>query len=480
MAEVDAELIEKVVRWCAEAGRQAVAAEIRGALAPLSWDELLAVRALLADPPPARPLGPQALADLARGAPADVAAERERAGRYRREDLPEGPPGAPSSPPASPPPARATGRPRGRGKAKPIVVIRRARDRVPVEVAVPPGLPNVDELRHPEGRAELERLLRRHGARRGAILAELAGRFRRAGGDAPGEPELDALLDHHGLSRAFERRERDELLHALRAAGGVRAAAAARLGLDASGLESALVRLGAAADAERIREERRAEIRGRATIAERVRLLLVDEARLRDLGLLDEVEQDLRARLPEHVRALRAGGERLRPALAASLSITPSAAGGLALRFALDLGPGSEGGARGAGVASPGARPRAGGGPRAPGRGAVRPERSGGVRAGARDRAAAGPRVARSEERRPAPGERRPAAARDARAGVRSPGEKRPGPARGSARRSSPPGGAAAPGPRSRPRPAGARPAGSRPGPTRPGRDKPGRGPPRR
>ena len=121
MAEVDAELIEKVVRWCAEAGRQAVPAEIRGALAPLSWDELLAVRALLADPPPARPLGPQALADLARGAPADVAAERERAGRYRREDLPEGAPVAPAPAPPPPPPpgARAAGRPRGRGKAKP-------------------------------------------------------------------------------------------------------------------------------------------------------------------------------------------------------------------------------------------------------------------------------------------------------------------------------------------------------------------------
>ena len=78
MAEIDAELVERVTRWCAEAGRQTGRAEIHGALEPLSWDELLALRALLADPPPARPLGPYALADLARGAPADVAAERER------------------------------------------------------------------------------------------------------------------------------------------------------------------------------------------------------------------------------------------------------------------------------------------------------------------------------------------------------------------------------------------------------------------
>src|SRR5512146_1007827 len=96
MPELDAELLERVARWCAEAGRSTVAAEIRRALAPLGWDELLAARALLADPPPARPLGPFALADLARGAPADVAAEREREGRYRREIEPEVAPEAPA------------------------------------------------------------------------------------------------------------------------------------------------------------------------------------------------------------------------------------------------------------------------------------------------------------------------------------------------------------------------------------------------
>src|SRR5512136_1681503 len=82
MTDLDPELLGRAVRWCAEAGRTATPAALRRALAPLGWDELLVVRALLADPPPARPLGPFALADLARGAPADVAAERERGGRY--------------------------------------------------------------------------------------------------------------------------------------------------------------------------------------------------------------------------------------------------------------------------------------------------------------------------------------------------------------------------------------------------------------
>src|SRR5512138_1876718 len=82
MPDLDVELLERVARWCAEAGRPTVHPEIRRALGELGWDELLAVRALLADPPPAHPLGPFALADLARGVPLDAAAERERAGQY--------------------------------------------------------------------------------------------------------------------------------------------------------------------------------------------------------------------------------------------------------------------------------------------------------------------------------------------------------------------------------------------------------------
>src|SRR5512138_1980960 len=138
MAEVDAETIERVTRWCAEAGRHAGPAEIRRALAPLSWDELLLAKAILADPPPARPLGPGALADLARGAPPDVAAERERSGRYGRDpDLPAAP--EPAARPAPPP----RGRP-GRRPKEPGVVIRRARDRIAPAPAAAPALPPID------------------------------------------------------------------------------------------------------------------------------------------------------------------------------------------------------------------------------------------------------------------------------------------------------------------------------------------------
>jgi hypothetical protein len=334
MAEVDAELLERVAHWCAEAGRQTGAGEIRAALEPLGWDELLAVRALLADPPPARPLGPFALADLARGAPADVAAERERAGRYRpeREFDPAPVPSAPT---------RATPRSKAVRRAA-AVVVRRVRDRTPASESGPEPLPTVSTLMAPDGRAVLERLVRRHGARRALVLAELAAAYRRDDGGPPGEADLAALLDEHGLAHAFERRERDALLHAVRAAGGVRARAAAAVGLSVEGLDAALDRVGARAEAERVRDERRAELRGRATLTDRVHLLLGDPERLEDLGLLPEVEADLATRLREHVRALQTGAEPLRSALARSLSLGGDAVVTLETRFGLALGPAAD------------------------------------------------------------------------------------------------------------------------------------------
>lgn len=334
--EVDPELAERITRWCAQAGRQAGRSEIRRAVGPLGWNELLAVRALLADPPPARPLGPFALVDIARGVPPELAAEREREGRYHPEhgsDEGEAVETLPAPPPAAPR-ARGTGR---RRKAA-DVVIRRARDRAAAPVPAAPAVPPLDELRRPEGRSTLERLVRLHGARRAALARALAAGWRRDDGTAPGEDDVAALLDHHGLARGFARRERDELLHALRAARGFRAAAAERLALDVAGLDAALVRVGATEDAERIRREHRAELRARATLAERVRLLLADEARLADLGLLEELEADLRVRLPEHVRALKLGGGPLAEAFARSLSLELGAAQRVAARFGLDLG----------------------------------------------------------------------------------------------------------------------------------------------
>jgi hypothetical protein len=412
MVEIDAELVERVTRWCAEAGRQTGRAEIHTALAPLSWDELLALRALLADPPPARPLGPHALADLARGAPADVAAEREREGRYAREAGASAASSAGEAEPAAPArPRRAKGRP-----APAEIVIHRARDRVVGPSAAPAPLPTTDALRAPEGRAVLERLVRSHGARRPAILAELAAGWRRPDGAPPGDADLAALLDHHGLSRAFERRERDELLHEVRAAGGLHTRAAERLGCDRAGLAAAIERLRLAGEVERIRDERRADLRARATLSERVHLLVDDEDRLRDLDLLAEFEHDLRGRLPEHVRALRLAGAPLEPALARSLAIDLRAAGALARRFELDLGP-----APGPRAPEPPSRPRRDGA-HAPGR---RPRSGEGRRPGTRRDEGRGRGEPRAE--RPRSGEgRQPGTRRDESRGRGEPRAERP------------------------------------------------------
>jgi hypothetical protein len=217
--------------------------------------------------------------------------------------------------------------------------VRRARDRVPATPRPPPPLPTLDALRAPGGRSVLERLVRKHGARRAALAAALAQGWRRPDGLSPGEADLAELLEHHGLARAFARRERDEVLHVLRAAGGLRGRAAARLGTDPEGLDAALARLGATAEAEAIRAERRADLRARATLAERAALLLREGERLADLGLLGEFERDLAERLPGHLRALAAGSEPLAARLSGSLGLSRAEILSLTTRLGIALGP---------------------------------------------------------------------------------------------------------------------------------------------
>ncbi len=312
-------------------------------------------------------------------------------------------------------------------------MIRRARD---VSIAGPPpapAAPLLDELLLPQGRTVLERLVRRHGARRPALVAALAAGWRTPSGRAPDDSDLSRLIEDHGLARAFARRERDELLHALRAAGGVKASAAQRLGTDPAALDAALARLGATAAAERIRDERRSELRARGTLADRVRLLLTEAPRLEDLGLVAELEGDLRRRLPDHLRALRETGAPLVLALSRSLSITPADAKALVERFGLSLDaprdarPPPRPGAAPRRSPPPGAsrRPRGEAAPRRPDRDRV---------AGRPGRSAAGERSRPAAARRPPGGRAGGPAGRGPRAGEPRGGGRRPpprGPRRG-------------------------------------------------
>ena len=333
MAELELETIDRAVRWCAEAGRQATANEVRLALGSLGWDQLLSVRALLADPPPARPLGPWALADLARGVPADVAAERERDARYPRPDT------AASRVPAAPAVAQPPAEPRKRAgrSTRRQVVVRKAKPTTAEHAPDAPRLPLIEELLLPAGRGELARLVRRHGGRRPVLAAALAATYRRADGAPVGSADLDAALEHHGLERAFLRRERDELFHSVRAAKGVLAKAATGLGHDLASLRLAIGRLGLDADVKRLREARRRDLRSKATLSERAQLWVGSGDALADLELLDEVEKDLKKRLPEHLRALATTREPLEQGLVRTLALPVATVRDLLTRLGIDL-----------------------------------------------------------------------------------------------------------------------------------------------
>ena len=287
VAEIDDELMARVLQWCAEAGRTSSPAEVRDALSALSWDALLAVRAVLADPPPARPLGPHALAEIARGAAPEVAAQRERDGVHGHQGEAEvatagehhaaGDRDAEaSSGDAAPRAEKKTTRGKGTRRLA-TVVIRRARDRRDDEGSREVQPPLVDELFRSEGRAVVERWVRRHGARRARLVEEVAA-WRRPDGSPAGEDDVARLLDVHGLRRPFERREREEVLHALRASGGMLTRAARALAISPEALAGTIARLAIGDEVEHLRDERRRDIRRRATLGDRVRLLEIGRA----------------------------------------------------------------------------------------------------------------------------------------------------------------------------------------------------------
>jgi hypothetical protein len=314
MPEIDREVLDRAMRWCAESGRPVHEDVVRHLLGPLGWDELLAVKAILADPPPGPDLTPADLLALSRGAAPRAGTAAARPSRK-----------APRSPRSPRPPAG----PR----------IRRARDRVEAPSPLPAALPSIDLLYRESGRSVVDRLVRRHGANRTAILTALAAGWS-AGGGAPTGADLDRLLAHHGLSRGFAERERSLLLHAFRKHGGVSLRVARELGAAPADVRGAVARLDLSGPVESIREARRRLLDRKGTLAERARLVDEEEESLADLGLLPRFEEDLRKRLPEQLRALSTGGRRPTAAdVGRSLSLSRGAVDRLALRFSLPLRP---------------------------------------------------------------------------------------------------------------------------------------------
>lgn len=120
MPEIDREIVDRALRWCAESGRPVREEVVRRVLEPLGWDELLAVKAVLADPPPGRDLSPADLVALSRGSPTAL-------------------------PPAPAPKAKASRKAAARApRVVPGPRIRRARDRVEPSVPSPAALPPLE------------------------------------------------------------------------------------------------------------------------------------------------------------------------------------------------------------------------------------------------------------------------------------------------------------------------------------------------
>jgi len=364
MPEIDREMLDRAVRWCARSGRPVREEKVRAVLEPLGWDELLAVKATLAAPPPARDLSPSDLVALSRAA---------------------APPSRPAPRVPAPTAARA-GRGRGARATRPASGprIRRAQDVVASPASGPALLPHMDGLYRESGRAEIGRLVRRLGANRVAILSDLASRWSDREGSPPGATDLDRLLEHHGLARGFAERERALFLHAVGKHGGVVVRMARDLGMAPEDVRGAVDRLGLRPAVESIREARRRRLERKATLSERARLLDEEGDALADLGLLAGFEEDLRRRLPDHLRALAVGGRAPSAAdLGRSLSLSRSAVDRLVVRFGLQLRASPAGrpdrpvrSARGSAPRRPGARdtaPRRPAGSRPPSRGGRRP-----------------------------------------------------------------------------------------------------------
>lgn len=339
--------------FCRRAGAPASPHAVRQALSVVAEPDDFRVRAVTDGEPPARPLGPFAVVDVARGTPVETASLRERSGYYalveemlRLQDAQPradtearaAPPravAAPAEPPAqrveeAPPASRA--REPGHDATRPASVAERIAPRR--RSAQPPAPPRgrftqvetqrapLDSLEGPEGRTILEALLGQHD-HRPALLRALAQGYAGHRGAEPTAPELDALLEGHGLLGAAETRERELILAALSEHRGALGRVAWVLGLRGAELGTLVTRLGLGAEVDRIRERFRRETLAPTSWTARLDLL-GRRKYLEDLGVAREFEERLRADLVRELQGPAPDGGEGPEALARRLSVSPT------------------------------------------------------------------------------------------------------------------------------------------------------------
>jgi hypothetical protein len=338
--------------FCRRAGAPASPREVRGALSTVTDADEFRIRAVTDTEPPLHPLGPYAVADLARGTSVELAGLRQRAGYY---DLvaemlaqAEAPPVEPSAPtpaasaPLPSPPVRAAQpeaapsapltRQRSTAEARPTVAERiapRRRGPSPEARPAPRGRYTqmaaqrapIDSLAEPTGRSVLERLLLQHGHRIALTRALAQGYLGRRGGD-PQPHEVEELLATHRLLDDAEAVERELVLGALSEQHGALGRVAWALGVRPAELRSMIETLGLDAEVERTRERFRREALAPAHWTTRLDLL-GRRKYLEDLGLERAFDERLRSDLSKELDRTDAADPERIPHLARKLGVPP-------------------------------------------------------------------------------------------------------------------------------------------------------------
>jgi hypothetical protein len=320
--------------FCRRAGAPASPREVRSALSAISEADDFRVRAVTDAEPAARPLGPYAVVDLARGTPPELAALRQRGGYYALvEEMLDAEPPVSTTQESHP-----TDTPGLTGGAEPISRPSAVAQRIaPLSRQSPggegPAQPRgrftqlesqpapFDELYRPEQRESLQRLLQQH-AHRTALLRALAHGYAGPRGAEPTPSQLDAVLAHHGLLAQAEAQERALILAEVRQARGALGRVAWELGLRPPELRAALDRLGLVTEIEELRERFRREALAPAHWTARLDLL-GRRKYLQDLGLEPGFTDALRRDLQTHLAGTAAPPPERLPTLARHLGVPP-------------------------------------------------------------------------------------------------------------------------------------------------------------
>jgi hypothetical protein len=166
-------------------------------------------------------------------------------------------------------------------------------------VAGPAARRDASELQGPSGSAALWDLIEAYKGNRCAIERRLVELYARPDGSSLASSDFDALLARHGLTERFRTRQIENIRFLFGFHKGAKAKVAQALLIDLGALDALLTDLGLRSEIEGLRERHRGFVRTRMPLAERLRLVLVREKYLADLGILEDVDRAVEAHVRE-------------------------------------------------------------------------------------------------------------------------------------------------------------------------------------